>query len=211
MNVEMLTLGPIATNCFIIWNDQGQALVIDPGSEPDQIEAFLEKHGLEVIAYPVTHAHADHISALADLHGKHKAPIAMHPEDLRWAFEPINQLLPFLGPPARPAAIERQLAEGQEWTDGPWTYRVLETPGHSPGAVAFHFEPEKAVFVGDTLFQGSVGRTDLLGGDARLLSKSLEKLARLPDDTVVYPGHGMPTTIGQEKKTNYFMQNVLRA
>jgi hydroxyacylglutathione hydrolase len=207
MNVQILTLGPVGTNCFIVWNrDGGNALVIDPSSEATVILDFLDRHRLRVTAYLLTHGHVDHLSALSEAHRARPAPVAMHPEDQRWAFLPINQLPPFYPPPPPPPPIERALAEGQTWTDGDWSYRVLHTPGHTPGGVAFYFEDQRALFGGDTLFRGSVGRVDLPGGDARRMTQSLRRLATLPDDTVVYPGHGETTTIGEEKRTNYFLQ-----
>ncbi len=206
MDIQTLCLGPIQTNCHIVSDDEGRALVIDPASEASRILRVLDDHRLTVLAYPVTHGHADHIGALAEVHRRHPAPIGMHPSDAAWAFDSVNNLAPVMDAPERPTAIERMYAENQEWTDGSWTYRVIETPGHSPGAVAFHFPREKVLFPGDTLFQGSVGRTDLPGGDPRLLTQSLRKLAALPPETRVYPGHGPPTTIGEEKRTNYFMR-----
>lgn len=206
MNVETLVTGPIETNCFII-HEEGKALVIDPGSEASRIEAALAERGLEVLAYPITHGHADHIGALAELHGARPAPIGLHPKDLEWAFEPINNLGPLMDAPVRPEKVERLWAEGQTWVDGPFEYEIMETPGHSPGAVAIYFPALRVLFPGDTLFQGSVGRTDLPGGDPRLLTESLERLAALPDDTMVYCGHGPATTIGEEKRSNYFMRH----
>jgi glyoxylase-like metal-dependent hydrolase (beta-lactamase superfamily II) len=207
MKIETLTLGPAATNCYILWTKRGgPALVIDPASEADAVLAFLRDHELRVAAYPITHGHVDHVSALAEVRRAFPAPVALHPADQAWAFQPINQLPPFLSTPEAPDRIERDLAEGQTWTDAGWTYRVLHLPGHTPGGVGFYFEQEGILFAGDTLFAGSVGRVDLPGGNARLLTQSLNRLVRLPDATTVYPGHGGPTTIGAEKQTNYFMR-----
>ena len=208
MHIHTLTIGPIETNCYIVRDDDARALVIDPGSEPERIIKFIDDHDLTVLAYPVTHAHADHIGALAEVHERYPAPIGLHPLDLAWAFEPINNLAPFLDTPKKPSAIERVFEDGQEWTDGAWHYEIILTPGHTPGAVALYFPEHHALFPGDTLFQGSVGRTDLPGGDPRALQKSLLRLAQLPDETRVYPGHGEITTIGHEKATNYFMRGM---
>jgi hydroxyacylglutathione hydrolase len=206
MVVHTLTLGPFETNCYVVHNeDDTRALVIDPGEDVDLIVDFIRKRGLEIVGYPITHGHCDHVSGLARMFRSHPAPIGMHPKDQSWAFSPINNLLPFYEAPEAPAKIERDYAEGQEWHDAGMTYRIIETPGHAPGAVALHFFKEGLVFPGDTLFAGSVGRTDLLGGDAALLARSLPRLLELPDETIVYPGHGPKTTIGVERTTNPFL------
>jgi len=207
MHIETLTLGPGQSNCYILRDDRRRALVVDPGSEADRIVEFLSRHQLSVLAYLITHGHADHVSALAEVYQAHPAPIALHPKEWEWAFTPINQLPPFYETPKPPPRVERELADGQVWTDADWHYGVMETPGHSPGAVAFYFERDGVLFSGDTLFRGSIGRTDLPGGEPALLTQSLTLLAGLPDETVVYPGHGPPTTIETEKHTNYFMRH----
>jgi glyoxylase-like metal-dependent hydrolase (beta-lactamase superfamily II) len=130
----------------------------------------------------------------------------MHPDDEVWAFSPVNAALPYYETPERPAVIERQAADKQWHEDGGLKYEVITTPGHSPGGVCYHFAAEKALFTGDTLFSGSIGRTDLKGSDERLMQTSLRRLTQLPDDTLVYPGHGPCTTIGREKKINPFLR-----
>ncbi len=207
MHIETIVVGDFEVNCFVVWGEPRQALVVDPGQDADRILAALRKHQLTVAAYLLTHAHVDHISALGDLAGQCPAPIAAHPADLVWAFAPTNQLMPYYPPPRKPAPADfRELADGSDHTDGGLTYRVIATPGHTPGCVCYHFAGEKVLLSGDTLFADSVGRTDLPGGNARQLTASLKKLAALPDDTVVYPGHGPQTSIGQEKRTNFYMQ-----
>jgi glyoxylase-like metal-dependent hydrolase (beta-lactamase superfamily II) len=205
MHIDLIVTGPIQTNCFVVHED-GQALVIDPGADAAIIEKHLADRDLKVVAYPVTHGHVDHVGALAEMYQGRPAPIGLHPKDLAWAFEPDNSLGPLMGAPARPEKVERLWAEGQTWVDGPFEYTIMETPGHSPGAVALYFPALRVLFPGDTLFQGSCGRTDLPGGNPRLLTESLKRLATLPDDTRVYPGHGGATTIGEEKRTNFFMR-----
>ena len=159
-------------------------------------------------AYLITHGHMDHVSALAPLCAALPAPVAMHPRDAAWAFTADNQMPPFYPVPAQPPAIERPLADGQTWVDGALRYEVLATPGHTPGGVCFYFPADKVVFTGDTLFANSVGRTDLPGSSERALTTSLRKLLQLPDDTVVYPGHGPHTTIGAERAANPFLQDL---
>ncbi|MEI6971242.1 MAG: MBL fold metallo-hydrolase, partial [bacterium] len=158
-------------------------------------------------AYLLTHGHMDHIHALADVCDAAPAPVAMHGDDLAWSFTEENILPPYYTvAPRRPKGTIRAITGGQEYTDGGLHYKVLHTPGHAPGCVCFYFETSKVLFTGDTLFAGSVGRTDLPGGSSTVLTRSLASLARLPDDTVIYPGHGPDTTMAREKRTNYFMQ-----
>lgn len=207
MNIETIEVGEFQVNCFVVWDSATlQALVIDPGGNAESILSFLRKKRLSVAACLLTHGHFDHIGALKDVNQAFPSPIAIHPADLAWAFTEANQFPPFYPPVTKPAAEIRALKDGQIWTDGGLSYAVIETPGHSPGSVCFHFKADAALFSGDTLFAGSVGRTDLPGGHSRSLTVSLKKLARLPDDTRVFPGHGPATDIAQEKETNYFMQ-----
>jgi glyoxylase-like metal-dependent hydrolase (beta-lactamase superfamily II) len=207
MQVIVLTLGPFASNCYIVANERsGEAMVIDPGSEPETILDNIARLRARVVAYPLTHGHIDHVYALVDVYKRHPAPVGLHAKDAAWAFSERNLIPPFPAVPRRPPVIERSWEEGQAWTDAGLTYRVIECPGHSPGGVSFHFPKEGVLFSGDTLFEQSVGRTDLPGGDARLLAHSLKKLMALPDDTVVYPGHGPETTVGAERRANPFVK-----
>lgn len=207
MHVETIVVGDFASNCFLVWDNPECALVIDPGSEPEIILDVLNQKNLNVGVYLLTHGHIDHLSALADMRDAMPAPMAMHKGDIPMAFEPDNLLSPFYPAPKNAGKFERVLEDGQTWNDSNLDYKIIWTPGHTPGCVCFHFENENAIFTGDTLFSGSVGRTDLTGGNSRELSESLKKLKVLPDETVVYAGHGPSTTIGKEKSTNYFMSS----
>ncbi len=206
MNVEYVVVGEFQVNCLVVWSDPAGAMVVDPGKDAELIRETLDRNGLRVAAYLLTHGHMDHVSAVADLCDAEPAPVAMHASDLQWAFSQGNAMPPFYGVPRRPEKVERMLEHGQQWTDGGLTYRVLSTPGHSPGSVCFHFADDGVLLSGDTLFAGSVGRTDFPGGDTRELQRSLAQLKDLPGDTVVHTGHGPSTTIEREKRTNYFMQ-----
>lgn len=208
MNIERLIVGPFQAICYIVWGPERQALVIDPGADADAILAFLETHGLEVSCYLLTHGHMDHISALAKVSQKHPAPFAMHALDLKWAFTPSNQLPPYYSTPKRPASTLRTLEDGQAWTDGGLNYQVIGTPGHSPGSVCFYFADEGVLFSGDTLFLGTVGRTDIPGGDGRVLTQSLHKLAQLPSATRIVPGHGPETKLTEEFRINPFLKRA---
>lgn len=206
MKVQSIVVGAFGVNCYVVTDDARRALIVDPGADTESVAQVIERQRLTVMAYLVTHGHMDHVSALADLAGLYPAPIAMHPKDAAWAFSDRNEMLPHYAEPVRPPRIERALEDGQNWEDGLFRYRVLATPGHSPGGVCFHFPDQQVLFTGDTLFAGSVGRTDLTGGDDALLNASLRVLAGLPDATTVFPGHGPETTIGQEKATNPFIR-----
>ena len=208
MHVETITVGPAASNCYVLWNEDKKALIIDPGSEAETILGTIENIGLSIVGYPLTHGHVDHVSALSRVHAAHPAPIALHPEDARWAFTKRNQMAPIYDPPESPGRIDRELGDGQAWMDAGFRYEVLHTPGHTPGGVCFLFPDHNVLISGDTLFRGSVGRTDLPGGNMDVLMNSLKRLADLPEELRVFPGHGPPTTIGEERQLNPFMQNL---
>ena len=206
MNIECLTVGPFQAGCYVVWGPERHALVIDPGADAQAILAYLDAHGLDVACYLLTHGHMDHIGALAEMSDTHPAPYAIHALDLKWAFGPSNQSPPYYSVPRRPAGALRTLEDGQTWTDGGLSYTVIGTPGHSPGSVCFHFSTDRVLFSGDTLFQGTVGRTDLPGGDGQLLTQSLRKLARLPPETRIVPGHGPETRLAEEFRINPFLK-----
>jgi hydroxyacylglutathione hydrolase len=208
MHIESLVLGPLETNCHIAWNDPGQAIVIDPGADSDAIMGFLDRRRLKVAAWMATHGHFDHISALSAVHGQQPAPIGMSRADERWAFNPSNSLPPLCSAPSRPSEIARQLEDGQEWNDIGTPCRIIATPGHSPGGVCFYFPQEAVLFSGDTLFRGSIGRTDLPGSNSDMMVESLARLAALPPKTRVFPGHGPDTTIEAELRTNPFFTSI---
>ncbi|MFO7871269.1 MAG: MBL fold metallo-hydrolase [Kiritimatiellia bacterium] len=209
MQIETVVTGPFQANCFVVDNEAGKALILDPGAESEAISGLIKEKGLVVAAYLLTHGHMDHISVLADIYENFPAPVLIHQADLAWAFEPQNEMPPFYPVPrSLPGNAFVTAAEGDRRTDAGITYRVLGTPGHTPGGVCYFFEKDKVVFSGDTLFAGSAGRTDFPGGDMRELTLSLKRLSELPDDTAVYPGHGPATTIAGEKRTNPFLKTI---
>jgi hydroxyacylglutathione hydrolase len=201
-----LVVGPLACNCYIVGDRATkEAIVIDPGGDADAIAELLASHQLTVTQIVATHAHFDHIVAAERLREVTGAPFRLHSSDndmLGWYQE---SALLFLGtelPP--PPDVDAAATEGDTLTAGGVTLEVLHTPGHSPGSIAL--VSDEAVFTGDTLFAGSVGRTDLPGGDADALVRAVrEKLFALGDDLPAYPGHGPVTTLGEERRFNPFV------
>lgn len=207
LDIAKIEVGALAANCYIIAAPNRQALIIDPGAEAETILRIVKKRRLTIKAYLVTHGHMDHISALGPLWAHIQAPVAMHGADIAWAFDPANQMLPYFSVPHRPENIDRILVGNETYHEGDFNYRVIATPGHSPGGVCFYFPDENILFSGDTLFQDSVGRTDIPGGNERQLNEALQVLVALPPHTKVYPGHGPETTIGRELDSNPFLKS----
>ena len=207
MKIVAIPTGAFQEICYILWNEERHAIVCDPGSDAGEILEFIELERLDVVAYACTHAHADHINALATLHARRPAPVAMHSLDWAWAFDERNAIEPYYPVPARPD-IESfiPLETANNWNFGGISFQCLQTPGHTPGGCCFLFADAGLLIAGDTLFKGSCGRTDLPGGNARQLKESLNKLKQLPDLVRVFPGHGVDTTIGIERASNFFMQ-----
>lgn len=208
---EILPVGMLACNCSVLGDETSrEALVIDPGDEADRIETILQRHDLSVKAILVTHAHIDHVGGIQKLHSATGAPVYMHQADL-----PLYQMLAmqaaWLGVET-PAMIDvhQFLKKGDVVRAGNLALDVLWTPGHSPGSVSLYLPgDEKRVFSGDTLFKESIGRTDLWGGDAGQLLRSIKhELLALPEDTLVFPGHGPSTRIGEERERNPFLQGL---
>lgn len=210
MNLRILPIGAFEANCVLVSDGNGLTLVTDPGADARKLDELLGKEKLTVAAYLLTHGHADHVSALYDLWTRRPAPVLIHPGDAEWAFTPLNELLPHYPSTRRPDGPVTEVADNAVFTFGQLTFRVIATPGHTPGCVCFYFEKEGVLLTGDTLFQDSVGRTDLPGGSSRMLAESLLKLAVLPAAIKVVPGHGDETTIGDELRSNFFMQQAAK-
>src|SRR5690625_4126725 len=201
MNVQTLPLGPLQTNCYILYKDQ-QALIIDPGNEAHKIVNFLTEQSLEPQAILLTHAHYDHIGAVDEIRKHYNLKEYFHDYEQPWISNLPNIIAGLFKIPTEPEHI---LKEG-ELEIGNFNFSVLHTPGHSPGSVSFVFHEDKKVFSGDVLFKHGVGRTDLYESSPQDLVYSLrEKLYRLPDDFVVYTVHGTTTTIGNEKLQNPYV------
>lgn len=208
MILETFPVGPLQCNCTILGDDQTfEALVIDPGDEVSRIYWRLTQLGLKVKQILVTHAHIDHIGGALALKKLIGAPILLNEADLP-LLNMMDTQAGWLGIAApETAPPDAPLADGETVGLDRFPAKVLHTPGHSQGSVCLHFAPIKLLVSGDTLFAGSVGRTDLPGGNYDQIIQSIEsRLMRLPDETKVLPGHGGPTTIGDERRGNPFLQ-----
>ncbi|MGI6494723.1 MAG: MBL fold metallo-hydrolase [Kiritimatiellia bacterium] len=205
MNIRWLTVGAFEENCALLWKDPAQALVVDPGDEADHILETARSLGIRLAGALLTHGHIDHIAALDGLlAATPELPVYLHPADAEWAFTPVNRIPPYLRVPGVPAGL-RAANDGDALSVGGLEIAVLHTPGHSPGSVCYYLGGEKVLLAGDTLFAGSVGRTDLPGGDMRRQQDSLARLMTLPGEVVVCPGHGPRTTIARERAFNPFL------
>lgn len=212
MNIEMLTVGPFQSNCFVASDpNTGEAIIIDAGDDADRILSFVKDNRLLVQLIVNTHAHIDHVSGLALVVSALGVPVVMHKNEMP-VYEALPQHAMMFGLPAPEAVkIDRFIAGGDEITFGSLKGRVIETFGHSPGGITLVFKDlsPPVAFVGDVLFQGSIGRTDLPGANQATMMSTLKNvIMELPDDMIVYSGHGPATTIGAEKATNPFLLSL---
>ncbi|MDO6448058.1 MBL fold metallo-hydrolase [Oceanobacillus profundus] len=206
MNVKGMALGPIGTNCYIVY-DKGKALLIDPGAEPDKIAEFLEREGLKVQAILLTHAHFDHIAALDEIRETGDTDVYIHENELSWLSDPqMNGSSKLIGNEIvmKPAEFTFKMGPMEI---GDFLFEVIHTPGHSPGSVSFLFDQNEFIISGDVLFYHGIGRTDLPGGNMAEIEATIQnKLYQLKESLTVYPGHGPHTTIGEEKQNNPFVR-----
>ncbi|HHN64750.1 MAG TPA: MBL fold metallo-hydrolase, partial [Nitrospirae bacterium] len=199
---------PLQANCFILYDtDTKETIVVDPGDEPDRIIDFINDRKLKVKYILCTHAHFDHVGAVPELKEHTGALLLIHEEELE-IYNAAKDMAAFFGydiselPPP-----DRTLKEGDELRIGRKSFTILHTPGHSPGGICLF--GNGLVVTGDTLFAGSVGRTDFHGGSLSKLRESFQRLMSLPEDTVVLPGHGPTSTIGRERRENFFNEEIL--
>ncbi len=195
-------------NCFVVADAKtSKAIVVDPGDEEQRIASFVRDEGLEVVEIVNTHGHIDHAGAVAPLKRLLGVPFAIHPGDRPWLEHMAASAAAFGLPPKENPEVDRDLAHDQELRVGEAVGRVLHTPGHTEGGCCLYFSDAKVVLVGDTLFAGSIGRTDLPGGSMSTLMRSIrEQLLSLDDGVVVLTGHGPGTSIGAERRRNPFLQ-----
>jgi len=203
MIVRKFVIGPLENNCFIVSDEKSkECAVVDPGDEPDRILEFIRENALRVKYIVCTHGHFDHVGAVSDIKKETGASVVIHREDLAVYIRAKDQaaLWGFDVDPQPPP--DSFVSEGDILGIGDLRFEVLHTPGHSPGGICLY--GEGILITGDTLFAGSVGRTDFPGGDLRALKKSFKRLMSFTDDTKVLPGHGPESTIGKERTDNFF-------
>jgi len=202
---EGFVAGHMQANCYIIGcPETGEAAVVDPGGDADRILARLKARGLRLRYIILTHGHVDHIAALGEVRDATGAEVLIHAADADMLTDPTRNLSFFMGRRLRFSPAERLLADGDTIEVGTVRLEVVHTPGHTPGGICL--KTDDLVITGDTLFAGSVGRSDFPGGNHRQLIRSIkERLLCLPGHTRVYPGHGPETTIGEEKRYNPFL------
>jgi hydroxyacylglutathione hydrolase len=205
---EIFPVGVLACNCSVIGDEQTrEGMVIDPGDNVEEVLRVVRKHGLKIKQIVVTHAHIDHVGGAMKLKAATGAPILLNQHDYA-LLKMLDVQAAWIGMPSPGAVqIDQSIADQDMITAGNLQATALHTPGHTQGSICLYFPAEKKLIAGDTLFQGSIGRTDLPGGDFRQIMNSLQgRLMALPDETVVVPGHGELTTIGEERETNPFLQ-----
>ena len=210
--LEYLTIPvtPFAQNCSLVWCSQTrQAAVIDPGGDLDQIEAAVQRLGVQLGQIWLTHAHIDHAGGTAELARRHGLPITgPHPDDQFWIDGLAQQARMFGFPESQAFTPTRWLQDGDTVQVGDCVLNVRHTPGHTPGHVVFHSPDARRAFVGDVLFAGSIGRTDFpRGNHAQLIASIRERLWPMGDDTVFIPGHGPESTFGEQRRHNPFVRD----
>lgn len=207
LEVKTFAGGPFAENSYLAWRSGSSDVVaIDPGAEATAMAQVITEQQLELAAILLTHAHIDHIEGVGTLKQLHPAPTYLHPADRAFYDNIVMQGAQFGLRVEKQPPVEHELAHGQTLQVGGISFEVRHVPGHSPGHVMLYVAAAKAAFVGDVVFQNSIGRTDLPGGDYQLLMRSIrEHVMTLPDDTTLYSGHGPKTTVRDERAFNPFI------
>lgn len=213
MDIQRIVTGAYQENAYLVFDGAGKAAAVDPGEDAPRILAALRDAGAELAAVLLSHGHLDHIAALPALLAASPAPVHVAAADADWCFTERNRLEPYAPVLSPPANLAEDLSEGAEVRAGGLVFQILATPGHSPGSVCLLLgDPSGApavLFAGDTLFAGSIGRTDFEGGDDAAMAASLRRLASLPPETRVLPGHGPATTIARELRVNPYLLSAV--
>lgn len=208
MEWMQIPLGLLQTNCYIVSKEDNTCLIFDPGEEGEKLSSLILEKQLHPLAIILTHAHFDHIGAVEEIRKKFNVPVYIHENEADWLIDPAkngSQLFE-VGKLVKGNRADFVLTDEKELKIGDFSFQIAETPGHSPGSLSFYFKEAGFVIAGDALFSGSIGRTDLPGGNHAQLLKSIhEQLLILPEETIVLPGHGPATTIGQEMDSNPFL------
>jgi glyoxylase-like metal-dependent hydrolase (beta-lactamase superfamily II) len=204
---EIFPVGRLQCNCSVVGDEQTrEAMVIDPGDEVEEVMAIVQRHGLTVKQIVITHAHIDHVGGAMKLKRLTGAPVLLNQNDYA-LLKMLDVQASWIGMPTPEAVtIDASLETGDKVRAGGVIAEVLHTPGHTEGSICLHFAPQNKLIAGDTLFAGSIGRTDLPGGSYEKIMQSLQgPVMALPDETIVVPGHGSLTTIGEERESNPFL------
>lgn len=210
-SIRSYVVGLAQENCYFISNTKKETLIIDPGDQGMALVKELRKNHLKPLAILLTHTHFDHIGGIEDIRSQFDIPVYVHEKEQHWLQKPtLNgsakyQEIPNIIVEKADEIIQK---EGS-YSIGDFTFDVLHTPGHSPGSITFSFKDEGFAIVGDTLFEGSIGRTDLIEGSEKVLLQAIkQKIFSLDEQTIIYPGHGNSTTVEKERAMNPFLRNV---
>ncbi len=207
LKIESIIVGPLQSNCFILMcPETREAVIIDPGDEADKIINTIQTLNAEPVSIINTHGHGDHIGANGKIKERYDIPLAIHEGDAPMLTDPNANFSAFLGVPIISPKADRLLNDGDELDWANRKIKVLHTPGHSPGGISLFVENH--LFSGDALFKMTIGRTDIPGASHEVLLKGIrEKILTLDDETLIYPGHGPMTTVGEERRNNPFLLN----
>lgn len=211
LKLSIYPVGPIQTNCYVIYDETKKCMIIDPGEEGPKLIKLIEDAGLEPLAILLTHGHFDHLGAVDPVRDAFDIPVYIHEIEKDTLFDPVsNGSVRYPGlAPVKNREADHLISEEGMMQIGPFKFEIRHTPGHSPGSISFIFEEEGFAVVGDTLFSGGIGRTDLPGGDTdTLLNAIKDKLLSLASDTVIFPGHGQSTTPQHAMDTNPFLNGL---
>ncbi|MCJ7843406.1 MBL fold metallo-hydrolase [Lederbergia sp. NSJ-179] len=201
-----IPLGPLQTNCYLLINPNNECILFDPGDQGKELNEYIMKQELQPLAILMTHAHFDHIGAIDDVRNHWEIPVYLHQLERDWLSNPSLNGSAHYGETITAQPADHLLSAEDSLKIGSFSFELYHTPGHSPGSLSYYVKEAKAVVAGDTLFAGSIGRTDLPGGDHdQLLSSIHQSLLKLPEETEVLPGHGPITTIQKEMDENPFL------